>query len=223
MKWAGGYEPPTVNLEPETWAEHKRVWELRRQVREQRSQQRDRMEPQPVNETAAAQLLAATHINIKQPDPVELVEQTPDAVYWLRAQMTARPTLDDGDARPSGKPGSKPPFRVAFMSAADREVAALAHWAEQYGVQVSTPLWRDGVGAARGVFPDYLDAVWELSEKLSAAIRHSFIVDGLLDHPQYGIWLVRRQHYANWPALAAIFTHETVETEDADGEQMELM
>ena len=180
-----------------------------------------------MNESVSAQLLAQAKIDVKRPSAVELVDQVPDAVHWFRAQMTARPTLEDGDSRPSGKPGSKPPFRIAFMSAADREVAAMAYWAEQYGITVDLPLWRDQDGTVLGVFPDYIDdVVWDLSATLCATIERSFVVDGFFDHPKYGMWMIRSQHYGLWPRLAAIFTHETVEAELAnpdEGEQMELL
>lgn len=223
MKWAGGYVPPTINLEPTTWSEHRQVWELRRQVREQQVQApRTKMPEQQYDDATLNHLLQAARIAVKRPDAAQVIADVPEVVAWLRSQMTATGKGLDDAPTSGGKPGSKPPFRIAFMNAADREVATLAYWADEFGIRVPRGLWRVR-GATAGVFASNVQAVDRLASEVAAAVRAFGDPDGIYDHPRWGVWVVRSQHFANWPALASVFASETVESVEDSNEQLELL
>lgn len=229
MKWAGGWEPPKVLGSPVTWAEHRQVWDMRQQIREQRYEPLARRLYDDILMPAevAEQLAAKSLVESRCPPAHTLASQIPDAVYWLRAQMTARPLPDDNDGGGgSSKPKSKPPFRMAFMNAADREIAALAHWCSGFGLPIPSGLYRVN-GTVRGVFTeDHLDAVWEMASTLAGVLRWASFEDELLTDDTFGLWTVRSQHYGLWPQLAAIFESTTTfAAEEAadEAEQLELM
>lgn len=150
---------------------------------------------------------------VTMPPVADLVVEVPEVVLWLRAQMTARPRIDGG-GKPSGKPQSKPPFRIAYMAAADREVAALAFWCSQVGVHSSYPLWRKPDGTVAGVVGDDLRAVNNLVTRMLRVLEDKGTPDGMLDDPRYGLWTVRSAHYREWPELAGIFAAETSQPQE---------
>lgn len=155
------------------------------------------------------------------PDVGELVAQVPDVVGWLRDRMVGRPQLGEG-GRPSGKAQSKPPFRIAFMAAADREVAALGYWCDQMNIHTSCHMWRWPDGRVRGVVGDDLSGVFDLVNQFTQVLTSGFVEgtdrvarpmvpDNVLSDPKFGLWTVRSQHYRLWPELAAFL--QTAETE----------
>lgn len=162
------------------------------------------------------------------PSAVELVSQVPDVVRWLRAHMVGRPTLGEG-GRPAGKAQSKPPFRIAYMSAADREVAALGYWCDRVGVHTSHHLWRWPDGRVRGVVGDDLSGVFDLVDQFTQVLLHGFVggtdrvarpvvPEGVLSDPVHGLWTVRSQHFNVWPELAAFL--QTAEQENVVEEEV---
>lgn len=154
------------------------------------------------------------------PDVGELVAQVPDVVGWLRDRMVGRPQLGEG-GRPSGKAQSKPPFRIAFMAAADREVAALAHWCSAVGVETTCHMWRWPDGRVRGVAPNDLSGVFDLVDKFTRYLASDGVPEGVLSDPKFGLWTVRSQHYRLWPELAAFL--QTAETEVAAEVEEEVL
>lgn len=169
----------------------------------------------------------AAKVEAQCPDAVELVNQIPDVVRWLRAHMVGRPMLGDG-GRPAGKAQSRPPFRIAYMSAADREVAALGYWCDRVGVHTSHHLWRWPDGRVRGVVGDDLSGVFDLVDQFTQVLLHGFVEDtdrvarpvvpkDVLSDPLWGLWTVRSQHFNVWPELAAFLHTAEQEVEEADG------
>lgn len=147
---------------------------------------------------------------IERPNVADLIVEIPDVVRWLRSAMTAIGKSDDSGGS-SGAAGSRPPFRIAAMNAADREVAALAHWCEDYGI---VPASSDGLavryGAVVGVCGDDLGGVEEMCLRLSNVVQGES-EDRLLhmaSEPRFGLWSVRQQHYVTWPDLAGFMATE---------------
>lgn len=206
MKWSGGWEPPKPLGEPATWLEHRQVWDIRRQIREQRAEFRRpvRFANQSLDQHVAAQLAKKAQNKAAAPNVADLIDGTPDAVRWLRGQMTARNKPEEG-GRSAGKPQSKPPFRIACMEAADREVTVLFKWAREYGItDPRFPVKWGKRGKVIGVTGGDLRAVDWCARELIAALAERGVVDGMADD----VWRTRLNHYQVWPDLAAFFESE---------------
>lgn len=176
------------------------------------------------SESVAGKLRAKASVGkINAPPPYTLVRQVPDTVAWLRGEMTSR--HGSSDTPPShGRAGPKAPFRVAYMAAADREFEVLAYWANHYNLTPTYPVWVVN-GKVKGVAQGDLRAVQELSDKLCNVLLRASPADGLLSDPRWGLWTVRKNHYGQYPQLAAIFDTSTFAEENPQvaSEQMELM
>lgn len=158
----------------------------------------------------AARLKYIAKQKIERPNLADLIVEIPDVVRWLRSAMTAIGKSDDSGGS-SGAAGSKPPFRIAAMHAADREVAALAHWCEDYGIVPSSSAGLAvRYGAVVGVCGDDFGGVEEMCLRLSAAVQGES--EARLLHmatePRFGLWSVRQQHYVTWPDLAGFMATE---------------
>ena len=179
-----------------------------------------RCDPMPVLDSPAIDSLRAQLAREGQrkyvPTAVELVEQLPEVVAWLRAQMTAKPKPTESGG-PKGGSKSRPPFRVAFMDAADREVAALLHWAEAYGVSLAPVRVYRVNGQAIGVMPGEgsTDGLATIAERLIGTGRLSED-DSVLTDSRYGLWSVRSNHYSIWPELAGMFLADRLDDEDIE-------
>ncbi|AYR03228.1 hypothetical protein SEA_OCTOBIEN14_84 [Gordonia phage Octobien14] len=216
MKYYGGRDPHAVTeeLPADLDYEHLKVlWDAREQQRYAVADWMQQATALPtevhMDEDVAEKLRRVATREKLRPDAAELADQIPDVVGWLRARMTMRGQASDDEVTSHAKPGSKPPFRLAYMSAADREVAALAYWCAHYGIYPSSPMWRVD-GQVAGVFPDHLDCVSEMAKSLSEAIRGRPLAEGIYTDPEFGLWAVRSSHYAVWPELATIFEPELV-------------
>ncbi|QGH75816.1 hypothetical protein L3Y25_gp087 [Gordonia phage Syleon] len=217
MKYYGGQDPYPVaeDLPDKLDYEHLRVlWHAREQQRNAVVAWMQTATALPdevhMDEDVAEKLRRAATREKLRPDAADLADQIPDVVGWLRARMTMRSqSVDDEAGSSSSKPGSKPPFRLAYMSAADREVAALAYWCAHYGIYPSAPMWRVD-GQVAGVFPDHMGCINEMATALTAAIRSGPLAEGIYTDPEFGLWAVRSSHYAVWPELATIFEPELV-------------
>lgn len=164
-------------------------------------------------------LLRARAESSPPPPPARtLVAQTPEVVGWLREAMTGRSTVD-GDSRVGGKPGSRPPFRVAYMSAADKEVEVLGYWCAMFGFRVSSRAWRVN-GVVRGVASDDVSVVDELVGLLLPVL--GVVPDGFLNDPRFGVWATRKSHYSIWPELAGLFAPDRFD-EPEETNQLELL
>lgn len=147
--------------------------------------------------------LQAKTMKPKPPPNVRtLVEQTPDVVAFLRSQMTARPKMVEGVR--SGKQESRPPFRIAAMSAADREVAVLAKWFQYFGGRIIWPmLWDQNTGKVAGLVNSDLTPVVAMSVWFGKA-ADGYTPVGMLDD----LWSTRCTHYSAFPDLAAMFIED---------------
>lgn len=158
----------------------------------------------------ADRLKAKAAQSVSRPNLDDLIVEIPDVVRWLRAAMVSTTRSDEGGGGGKAQ-GSKPPFTVACMYAADREVAALAYWCEDYGI---VPTTSDGLfvryGSVVGVCGDNLDGVEELCYRLIFAIRSATTerLNHMATDPVHGLWAVRSQNYANWPELAGYMVTE---------------
>ncbi|QNJ57121.1 hypothetical protein L3Y21_gp080 [Gordonia phage Rabbitrun] len=147
--------------------------------------------------------------NSRRPDAVELIRQVPYVIAWLRESMvTGSHPGGEEDIKSTSGPSSRPPFRVAFMSAADREAAALVHWCYECGVEVRNPLYMVA-GSIRGVSPrDPASPVMVMAEELADAIARWGAPEGIYTDPEFGLWAIRSAHYGIWPELGSLFTKE---------------
>ena len=129
-------------------------------------------------------------------DVATLVADTPDVVRWLRDRMKSGPEKGENGQQ------SAPPMKLSYMQAADREVEVLCYWAQSFGLlHRSDGLWvRDNV--VRGVCGDDIRLVDEIALKLASKLTHIRYA-AVAEDSRYGVWTVRKQHYANWPELAA--------------------
>lgn len=153
-------------------------------------------------------LQAKARRDVRKPDLYTLVDEVPDVVAWLRGQMTASPTPgEDEGGGGEVKKESKPPFRIAYMDAADREFSALAHWAGMYGVRPGRAWW------GRGICADGSTDVRGVADGFKRILGRVSLPDDIMTHPQYGMWTVRCTSYSAWPQLAAIFQQVTVTPE----------
>ena len=138
-----------------------------------------------------------------------LVADTPDVVRWLRDRMKSGPEKGENGQQ------SAPPMKLSYMQAADREVEALCYWALSFNLITRTEgLWVQG-NVVRGVCGDDLRIVDAISSQLSEKLR-IIRYDAVANDSRYGVWTVRRQHYANWPELAAFMATDVGETSMSD-------
>lgn len=171
----------------------------------------------PEDVTVKLALLAAK--NERRPEADELVRQIPDVVDWFREQMvTGSHPGGEEDIKSSAGPSSRPPFRVAAMAAADREVAALAYWCQVVGLPLTEPLYLVH-NVPMGVSgTDPTGPVGWMADDLAKHIAKHGAPDGIYTDPQYGLWAIRSSHYGIWPELGAMFT---VEPDVPDTEEVE--
>ncbi len=158
----------------------------------------------------AAKLVEKAKQAVERPNVAELIAEVPDVVRWLRSQMVSTPKPSEDGGSTGGAPGSKPPFRMAFMAAADREVAALAWWCDLVGIKPSyhQGFWVEN-GQIKGVSGDDLKGVEELAGRLAMKVGSSSLDQvSLASDETYGFWTIRSQHYANWPELAGYLATE---------------
>lgn len=86
----------------------------------------------------------------------ELLTDTVDAIVFLRAQMFAGAKPQDGynqtdterqefarEVSTGSKPGSRPPCNLDAMVASDAEMSLLVKWADEMGMHVPGPVWRN--------------------------------------------------------------------------------
>ncbi|AXQ64446.1 hypothetical protein L3Y19_gp077 [Gordonia phage Neville] len=161
----------------------------------------------PEDVTEKLQRLAAQ--NSRRPDAVQLIQQIPYVVAWFRESMVSgsHPGGEE-DIKSSAGPSSRPPFRVAFMSAADREVAALVHWCHECGVSARGPVYMVA-GSIRGVSPrDPSSPIRQMAEELSDAVSRWGEPEGIYTDPEFGLWSIRSAHYGIWPELGSLFAGE---------------
>lgn len=112
-----------------------------------------------------------------------------------------------------GENGSKsaPPMRLSYMQAADREVEALCYWARSFNlITRSEGLWVQG-NVVRGVCGDDLRIVDSIAAHLAEKLR-IIRYEAVANDSRYGVWTVRRQHFGNWPELAAFMATVPEET-----------
>lgn len=143
-------------------------------------------------------------MDYKPPLPA-MLHDTVDSVEWLRSQMTAtiKPGEDEDQVSTGHAFGSKPPFRVAYMDAADREAAVLGRWMDSQALTIAYPVYRVQ-GVVTGLLGGDTRVVRYMADKLSAWLTcmDPYSVRALEDE----LWSVRSQHFANWPQLAAFLT-----------------
>lgn len=131
-----------------------------------------------------------------------ILADTVGVVSWLRGRMVERDIFEEPTAR--GKQESKPPYRIAYMSAADREVEALTYWFDELCGYTPPGLYRV-LGVPRGVRNDDLAPVDRMATGLILWLRHNTAPSDMWSHSRWGLWTVRNDHFNTFPGLAATF------------------
>ncbi|MBF6333430.1 hypothetical protein [Nocardia transvalensis] len=145
---------------------------------------------------------------------MELIQDTPDVVYFLRAQMANNARAADGgdwsdtegqapDRVASSKTVTTAPCSLDAMGAADAELAALAGWADRLGVVYSGRVWRCG-GVVRGLVGDDMTVVWSLVDGFERWARQ-----GWNGSPEMLAQLrsLRNTHRKYWGELDLLLMH----------------
>ncbi|MBF6330848.1 hypothetical protein [Nocardia transvalensis] len=115
---------------------------------------------------------------------MELVLDTPDVVYFLRAQMYANGKASAGadwsdkereaaDKVTAHRDPRKAPCNLGAMDAADLEFSTLANWAVALQLPFTGPVWRSG-GRIVGLAGDSTVALWEIVRGVQLLAREGW-------------------------------------------------
>ncbi|KZM68466.1 hypothetical protein [Nocardia terpenica] len=145
---------------------------------------------------------------------MDLIHDTPDVIYFLRAQMTNNARAADGrdwtdterptpDRVASSKTVTMAPCSLDAMSAADAEVSVLANWGDRLGVIYTGRVWRSH-GVVRGLAGDDLTVVWSLVEGFTRWAREGWTGNADMLNQ---LRSVRNRHRKQWGDLDLLLMH----------------
>lgn len=158
----------------------------------------------------------------------DLIQDTEDAILFLRSQMFAGSNPNDGadqtdtwreetgrEITTGDKPKSKPPFNISAMDAADAEMAVLVAWAEHVGIPYTGQVWRVN-GFPKGVLYGDTSPAGSLATNIVGLLRDGWVP------PEGMVEAVRDVRVANlrlWPELDVFLSRPEQERVADEGQE----